>query len=162
VNYHIASDPEVHVHRIGRTGRAGNTGLAFTLYRDSERYKIDRLGDYLGLVIKAEELPPEKLLDTSPVQPRMTTLQVDAGKKQKIRPGDILGALTGQHGIAGNQVGKINVFSDSSYVAVSRDSVSAALKMLGQGKLKGRSFKARRIEGQPTNSRRLARRKNSR
>lgn len=162
VNYHIASDPEVHVHRIGRTGRAGSTGLAFTLYRDNERYKIDRLGDYLGLVIEAEELQPEKLLDTSPVQPRMATLQVDAGKKQKIRPGDILGALTGQHGIAGNQVGKINVFSDSSYVAVSRDAVSAALKMLGQGKLKGRSFKARRIEGQPTNSRRLARRKNSR
>ena len=162
VNYHISSDPEVHVHRIGRTGRAGSTGLAFTLYGDNERYKIDRLGDYLELVIEAEELPSKKLLDISPAQPQMATLQVTAGKKQKIRPGDILGALTGKHGIAGNQVGKINVFTDSSYVAVSRDAVSAALKMLGQGKLKGRSVKARRIEGQPTHSRRLARRKNFR
>jgi ATP-independent RNA helicase DbpA len=161
VNYHIASDPEVHVHRIGRTGRAGSTGLAFTLYGDDERYKIDRLGDYLSLVIEAEELPPKKLLDTSPAQPRMATLQIDAGKKQKIRPGDILGALTGEQGIAGHQVGKINIFADSSYVAVSCDAVSAALKKLGKGKLKGRSFKARRIDGQPTNSRRLARRKNS-
>ncbi len=159
VNYHIASDPEVHVHRIGRTGRAGSTGLAFTFYGDDEQYKIDRLGDYLSLVIEAEELPSKKLLETSPAQPRMTTLQIDAGKKQKIRPGDILGALTGEHGIAGHQVGKIKIFADSSYVAVSRDAVSAALKKLGKGKLKGRSFKARRIDGQPSNSRRLARRK---
>ena len=92
----------------------------------------------------------------------MITVQVDAGKKQKIRPGDILGALTGEHGIAGHQVGKIKIFADNAYVAISRDAVSAALKKLGQGKLKGRSCKARRIDGQPTNSRRLARRRNSR
>ena len=161
VNYHISSDPEVHVHRIGRTGRAGSTGLAFTLYGDNERHKIDRLGDYLELVIEAEELPPKKLLNTSPAQPRMATLLVTAGKKQKIRPGDILGALTGQQGIAGKQVGKINIFPDSSYVAVNQNAVSAALKILSQGKLKGRSVKARKIDGQPTNSRRLERRKKS-
>jgi ATP-independent RNA helicase DbpA len=162
VNYHIASDPEIHVHRIGRTGRAGSTGFAFTLYSESERYKIDRVGDYLSLAIKAEELPSKKLLQQAPAQPAMATLQVDGGKKQKIRPGDILGALTGEHGIDGKQVGKINIFTDSSYVAVNRDAVSAALKKLGQGKLKGRSFKVRRVEGQPTNSRRLARRRANR
>ena len=162
VNYHIASDTEVHVHRIGRTGRAGSTGLALTLFSEDERYKIDRLEKYLNLVIEAEELPPKNLLQTTPEQPKMITVQVDAGKKQKIRPGDILGALTGEHGIAGHQVGKIKIFADNAYVAISRDAVSAALKKLGQGKLKGRSCKARRIDGQPTNSRRLARRRNSR
>jgi ATP-independent RNA helicase DbpA len=107
-------------------------------------------------------LPSKKLLQTSPAEPKMITVQVDAGKKQKIRPGDILGALTGEHGIAGEQVGKIKVFADCTYVAISRDTVSAALKKIGQGKLKGRSYKARRIDGQPTNSRRLARRRSSR
>jgi len=159
VNYQIASDPEVHVHRIGRTGRAGSKGVAFTLYRDDERYKVDRLGEYLDLVIETDDLPPESLLQEKPAQPAMATLQVDGGKKQKLRPGDILGALTGKNGIEGGQVGKINTFADCSYVAVNRDVAGTALEKLGNGKLKGRSFKVRRIEGQPTNSRRIARRR---
>ncbi len=158
VNYEPAGDPEVHVHRIGRTGRAGSTGTAFTFFADKERYKIDRLADYLNRVIEAESLPPAKLLETPPAKPAMATLEVDGGKKQKIRPGDILGALTGEHGIAGKQVGKINIFDNSAYVAVSRDAVKAALRKLGQGKLKGRSVKVRQVQGQPSNSRRIARR----
>jgi ATP-independent RNA helicase DbpA len=158
VNFQLAGDAEVHVHRIGRTGRAGSSGMAFTFYAEDERYKVDRLEAYLNCVIEPESLPPRSLLETVPEQPLMATLQIDGGKKQKIRPGDILGALTGEHGIAGKQVGKINIFDNSSYVAVSRDAVSAALKKLNMGKLKGRTFKARKVEGQPTNSRRLARR----
>jgi ATP-independent RNA helicase DbpA len=77
----------------------------------------------------------------------MATLQIDGGKKQKVRPGDILGALTGDNGIAGKQVGKIQIFDNSAYVAVSRDAIKAALKKLGEGKLKGRSFRVRHIRG---------------
>lgn len=159
VNYQLAGEDEVHVHRIGRTGRAGSTGMAFTLYADKERYKIDRLEALLGITIDATDLPSMSLLETTPPKPTMVTLQIDGGKKQKIRPGDILGALTGEHGIAGKQVGKINIFANTAYVAVSIDVASAALKKLGQGKLKGRSFKARRVDGQPENSRRIARRR---
>jgi len=159
VNYQLAGDTEVHVHRVGRTGRAGSTGKAFTLYNVNERYKVDRLEQYLHTDIAPEPLPPKELLDTSPKRPAMATLQVDGGKKQKIRPGDILGALTGKHGIAGSQVGKINVFADCAYVAVEREQVDAALKKLGEGKIKGRSIKVRQLQGQPTNSRRLARRR---
>ncbi len=158
VNYHMAGDPEVHVHRVGRTGRAGNTGRAFTLYTVAERYKADRLADYLGTAIDAEDLPPESLLTGSPAQASMVTLQIDGGKKRKIRPGDILGALTGAGGIAGAQVGKINVFADVAYVAVAREAREAALTKLRDGTLKGRSIRVRELQGQPDNSRRLARR----
>jgi len=159
VNYQLAGDDEVHVHRIGRTGRAGSTGMALTFYTDKERYKVDRLEKMLGISIEPTALPPMSLLDTQPAKPAMATLQIDGGKKQKLRPGDILGALTGKQGIDGKQVGKINIFANTAYVAVSVNAVSAALKKLTQGKLKGRSFKARRVDGQPENSRRMARRK---
>jgi len=154
INYHVARDAEVHVHRIGRTGRAGSTGMAFTFYAEKERYKIDLLEEFFALVIKNEALPPRRLLDKPPVKAAMVTLQLDGGKKQKVRPGDILGALTGEDGIAGKQVGKIDIFPNRAFVAVSRDAAKAALKKLSEGKLKGRSFRVRRLQGQPAVSKR--------
>ncbi len=145
INYHIARDPEVHVHRIGRTGRAGKKGVALTLFSEKESYRAERLGDYLGRSIEPEPLPPYSLLEKPGYKPAMVTLQIDGGKKQKVRPGDILGALTGPEGIAGKQVGKIDIFDNCAYVAVSRDAAKPALKKLVEGKLKGRSFRARRI-----------------
>jgi len=145
INYHIARDPEVHVHRIGRTGRAGKKGLACTLYSEKESFRAERLGEYLGQLIEPEALPPYNLLEKPGYKPAMVTLQIDGGKKQKIRPGDILGALTGVDGIAGKQVGRIHVLDNVSYVAVSRDAAKSALRKLVEGKLKGRSFRARRI-----------------
>lgn len=145
INFHIARDSEVHVHRIGRTGRAGGKGMAFTFYTDKDGYKIALLEEYLGLVIEPENLPPLHVLEKPPVKAAMATLRIDGGKRQKVRPGDILGALTGENGIPGKQVGKINIFNNCSYVAVSRDTVKAALKKLTEGKLKGRSFRVRRL-----------------
>ncbi len=145
INFHIARDSEVHVHRIGRTGRAGGKGRAFTFYTDKDGYKIALLEEYLELVIEPENLPPLHVLEKLPVKAAMATLRIDGGKKQKLRPGDILGALTGENGIPGKQVGKINIFDNCSYVAVSRDTAKAALKKLTEGKLKGRSFRVRRL-----------------
>jgi ATP-independent RNA helicase DbpA len=145
INYHIARDPEVHVHRIGRTGRAGKKGMAFTLFSEKESFRAERLGEYLGHPIETDPLPPYSLLEKPGYKPAMVTLQIDGGKKQKVRPGDILGALTGTEGIAGKQVGKIDIFDNCAYVAVSRDAAKPALKKLVDGKLKGRSFRARRI-----------------
>jgi ATP-independent RNA helicase DbpA len=145
INYHIARDPEVHVHRIGRTGRAGNKGLACTLFSSKEDYRAARLEEYLDQKIEIDELPPFKLLEKSAYRPPMVTLQIDGGRKQKVRPGDILGALTGENGIAGKQVGKINVFEFFAYVAVNRDAAKPALRKLSAGKLKGRFFRVRRI-----------------
>ncbi len=145
INYHIARDTEVHLHRIGRTGRAGSKGSAYSLISDKESYKVALLQDYLGQIIVAEPLPPMSLLGTKPGQPEMATLLIDGGKKQKVRPGDILGALTGKSGIPGSQVGKIDIFDNRAYVAVHINSIDAALAKLVQGKLKGRSFRVRRL-----------------
>lgn len=145
INYHIARDTEVHIHRIGRTGRAGNSGIACSLYSDKEHYKVALLGDYLDKIIESETLPPDNLLNEHPAKPLMATLLIDGGKKQKVRPGDILGALTGKKGINGNQVGKIHIFDNRSYVAVNQKVIKAAIKKLNDGKLKGRSFRVRQL-----------------
>ncbi len=145
INYQIAREIEVHVHRIGRTGRAGNKGIALTIITEKEKFKLAKLEDFLQQTIEPEALPPIKLLDKPTYQPPMVTLQIDGGKKQKLRPGDILGALTGENGITGKQVGKIQLFPNKAYVAVSRDVITAALKKLQEGKLKGRSFRVRQI-----------------
>lgn len=145
INYHLSREAEVHVHRIGRTGRAGSKGIACTLYNEKEGYRVARLSEYLGQDIAPESLPPISLLDSPTYKPAMATLQIDGGKKQKVRAGDILGALTGEQGITGQQVGKIHIFDNCAYVAVSRDAVNLAFKKLTDGKLKGRSFRARRL-----------------
>lgn len=75
----------------------------------------------------------------------MVTLQIDGGKKQKLRPGDILGALTGENGISGKQVGKIQLFPNKAYVAVRREVAQYALRKISEGKLKGRTFRVRQI-----------------
>lgn len=142
INYHLAFDTEVHIHRIGRTGRAGSKGAAYSFYNNDDGYKVALLEDYLGRDIVNEALPSENLLDTFPTQPVMTTLQIDGGKKQKLRPGDILGALTGENGIEGNEVGKIKITDYRAYVAVNRKVVKKALNKIVNGKLKGRTYRA--------------------
>ena len=141
LNYHIALDTEVHTHRIGRTGRAGSKGVACSLYADKEHHKIALLQDYLQSIIKLGELPHPSLLAQPIDPPKMSTLQIDGGKKQKVRAGDILGALTGENGINGSDVGKINILENWAYVAVKKSTTKQALKKLSTGKLKGRSFR---------------------
>ncbi len=143
INYQVARDTQVHIHRTGRTGRAGKQGVACSLYDDSEGYKVALIGDYLDRIIESEVLPAERSLKSLPITSSMVTLQIDGGKKQKLRPGDILGALTGANGVKGNQVGKIQVFSQRAYVAVSKEVVSHALNKLETGKMKGRAFRVR-------------------
>lgn len=146
-NYHIAHDQELHVHRIGRTGRAGNKGLAFSFYSDKEHQKVSVLEDYLDRTISPEQLPLLDLLDKEPQQSNMITIRIDGGKRQKIRPGDIVGALTGENGISGDQVGKIHVSDNWSYIAVQRDVIKVAFKKLSEGKLKGRTFRVMVVRG---------------
>lgn len=147
INYHIAHDAESHLHRIGRTGRAGSTGIACSLYSDKESHRVAQLEANVDPILDSEPLPSLTLLDKPVMKPAMATLQIDGGKKQKIRPGDILGALTGEQGIDGKQVGKIHLADNWAFVAVSRDATKPALKKLTEGKLKGRSFRVRLIGG---------------
>jgi len=150
--YQLANEPEIHVHRIGRTGRAGSKGLACSLYTNHDELRLTMIGDYLGQTIHHATLPGRDVLNSKPAKPTMATLQIGGGKKQKIRPGDIVGALTNNHGIAGDQVGKINVADNWSYVAVKREVVKVACKHLEQGKLKGRTFRVRQLSDKPASS----------
>ncbi len=140
-NFELSRDPEVHVHRIGRTGRAGSKGIAFSFYSDKEEYRVARIDEYMDIAISPSTLP-EKPVER-PFYPSMQTIQILGGKKQKVRAGDILGALTKQAGIDGKKIGKINILPMVSYVAVEHDVVKPALKQLQTGKMKGRNFKAR-------------------
>jgi len=148
VNYHMGRNLEDHVHRIGRTGRAGDQGVAWTFYDGRDVVKIEQIQQAQEHAIKNTYLPSQTVLDQAVAGATMVTLQVNAGKKQKkqkIRPGDILGALTGEGGIESRDVGKIKIVSNVSYVAVSSESAKAAMNKLTTGKLKGRSFRVRKL-----------------
>ena len=141
INFQVAHDSEVHVHRIGRTGRAGSKGFACTLFDDKEAYQVALLEDRFGAIIP-EALPPQSVFNEKPMEPLMECIRIDGGKKQKVRAGDILGALTGSDGIDGKSVGKIQLFDHCAYVAVESKVAKAAVLKIGKGKLKGRTFRA--------------------
>lgn len=146
INYDLTRETEVHIHRIGRTGRAGQSGLAISLCTPSEQYKVDDIADYMKTEITVETDESLHDGDMSVMhRPPMVTLAVDGGKKNKIRPGDVLGALTGDGGIGGHQVGKIDINDFAAYVAVERDVAKSALQHLQESRIKGRKFKVRRL-----------------
>ncbi len=145
INYQIARELNVHVHRVGRTGRADGHGIACTLFTDKEQHKIARLEEYLGYDIAIESLPAPSPASSRPYKPPMVSLQIDGGRKQKLRPGDIVGALTAEGGIDADQIGKILTQDQCAYVAVKREVANEALQILTDGKLKGRRFRIRRL-----------------
>ena len=145
INVDTTPDSEIHIHRIGRTGRAGAAGLALTLASLDEMGRIGRIEQLLGFEMRWLPLDSLEKMPGGALLPAMDTLQILGGRKEKIRPGDILGALTGEAGFAGSQIGKINVTEFHSYVAVERGIAREAVKRLSNGKLKGRKVKVRRM-----------------
>lgn len=143
INYQLARDPEIHLHRIGRTGRAGNKGMAHSIITHQDAHKIIKLEEYLAHDITLEDLPAIAVLNNAIGQSAMVTLLIDGGKKQKVRPGDILGALTANKTISGKSIGKIQIFDNRAYVAVEPQIANVAEKTIANGKLKGRNFRVR-------------------
>lgn len=142
INYELSFDPEVHVHRVGRTGRAGTSGLAVSLVTPQEMVRVHALEDYTRQAVVWQ--PASQVLSATPValDAEMATLCIDGGRKAKIRPGDILGALTGDAGLTAAEVGKIDMFPIHAYVAIRQKSAKKALQRLQEGKIKGKSCKA--------------------
>lgn len=145
VNFELSRDPEVHVHRIGRTGRAGESGTAFSFYGDTDSYKVNLIGDEYKLDISSSLLPDNSVLSRPVFRPKMACIQIDGGKKDKLRPGDILGALTSSNSIQADQIGKIAVFPNKAFVAVDRTILKLALALFNDGKMKGRRFRVRHL-----------------
>lgn len=142
INYEMPRDIKEFVHRVGRTGRAGESGLAISLIGRNDDRKIEAVGELLQDV---EQRPISKLpvATGEPPTARMRTIVVHGGRKDKIRPGDIVGALTGELGLEVDSIGKISVGDRVTHIAIESDVAPQALKRINAGKIKGRSFKAR-------------------
>lgn len=144
VNWELSTDADVHLHRVGRTGRAGRIGKAWSLVAPAEMPRIAAIEARAGKPLRWSKLPGLNASIT-PLSAVMRTLAIDGGRQDKLRPGDIVGALTGDAGIAFDVVGKITVFATRSYVAIRRGEAGAAHKRLGEGKIKGRKFRVRTL-----------------
>lgn len=146
INYDLAFEHDVHIHRIGRTGRAGNKGLALTLTTPNDAEGICAIEDNLSYpLIWGNENELSK--NATPIfQPDMVTVCLDAGRKDKIRPGDILGALTKDAGLPADAIGKIDIAALCSYVAIHRNQIDRAYQYLKNGKLKGRKVNVKKLQ----------------
>lgn len=146
INVDVTPDPDTHVHRIGRTGRVDAEGWAFSLASLDEMGRVGAIEERLGAPVEWTPLSALTPASSEPLRPPMATLQILGGRKEKIRAGDVLGALTKDLGFAGAQIGKIDVNDFSTYVAVERDIAADVLRRLSGGKVKGRSVKVRRLD----------------
>lgn len=145
IAWELPVDPDVHIHRIGRTGRAGHSGLALSLCSPAERQRAAAILSRPGAAVKWGRLPaPPATL--APAPPAMVTLVIEGGRKDKLRPGDLLGALTGEIGLPGAAVGKIDILPERSYVAIGRAHAEVALQGLRARKVKGKTFRVFRLD----------------
>jgi ATP-independent RNA helicase DbpA len=145
INVDVTPDPEIHVHRIGRTGRAGETGLALSLASLDEMGSVGRIELLQGRESTWHSLAELTATEGGRLLPAMATIHIQAGRKEKIRPGDVLGALTADLGYSREQIGKIDINEFATYVAVERSIAQEVVARLNQGRIKGRSVKTRRL-----------------
>jgi ATP-independent RNA helicase DbpA len=145
VNYELPSDADTYLHRMGRTGRAGSGGLSLSLCAPAEMPRALKIEALLGAALRWRKIAPIHLKAETPLPAPMATLRIDGGRGDKLRPGDVLGALTGDAGLPGDAIGKIDVFATRTYVAIARRLADKALSRLRTGKIKGRSFRIERV-----------------
>ncbi|GGW83340.1 ATP-dependent RNA helicase DbpA [Alteromonas halophila] len=145
INYTLSEDMDTHTHRVGRTARAGETGQAVSLIVDDDLLRIEQLAERLKRDIPVKGAQALRFHKNRIVMPDYTAIMLGAGKKQKLRPGDILGALTQEAGIPGDDIGKIAVRNSQSFVAVKTRSVKRAMAQFREGKIKGKKVRARKL-----------------
>jgi ATP-independent RNA helicase DbpA len=145
VNFDLPYQPEVYVHRIGRTGRAGESGVAVSLISEQDNSKLGEIEQVTGFIIERKTLgfKNQHGLSKNSIhrEAPMQTLSISGGRKDKLRPGDILGALTGEAGgLKSENIGKIEIHDRIAYVAVSSEIAATALHRLREGRIKGQKF----------------------
>ncbi|MCY6355170.1 DEAD/DEAH box helicase [Clostridium sp. ZS2-4] len=164
INYDIPVEKESYVHRIGRTGRAGNTGTAITFVCPYEARFFNEIQEYLGYAISKKEIPSEeeaeqgkkifekkfkarpklKIDKSAELSKEITKLHINAGKKKKIRPGDIVGAIVNIEGISGDDIGIIDVQDNFTYVDILDNKGNIVLKQLQHITIKGKKVKVQK------------------
>ena len=143
VNFELPQQPETYVHRIGRTGRAERQGVAVSLSRSGGDRKLQAIEELTHIPIARLDLAVPRGLDRSLARPAaMGTIRIAGGRRDKLRPGDLLGALTGDCGLEGADVGRIDVHEQVAYVAVRRELARTAAERLDAGRIKTRRFRA--------------------
>jgi len=145
INFELAFDHDIHIHRIGRTGRAGSKGLALSLTTPADAERLCAIEMGLSQPLTWGNINTLNQTDLSIISPTMVTLSLSAGRKDKIRPGDILGALTKDAGLAGDMIGKITVAAIHSYVTIHQSQADKAYQYFQNGKLKGRKVHVKRL-----------------
>ncbi|TDR79886.1 ATP-dependent RNA helicase DbpA [Paludibacterium purpuratum] len=143
INVDVARDAEVHIHRIGRTGRGDEQGLALTLAAPADQRWVDEISRYQQAPLAWRDSAELMVKGTGRLVPPMVTLCIAAGKKEKLRPGDILGALTGEGGLDGQAIGKIQITEFASFVALRREVAEQHFTRLTDCKIKGKPRKMR-------------------
>ncbi|MFO1516364.1 MAG: ATP-dependent RNA helicase DbpA [Lysobacterales bacterium] len=146
VNYELPTDADTYLHRIGRTGRAGRDGLALSLCSPRELPRAHAIEARLGQPLRWERAAPLGGKPQGVPAPAMATLRIDAGRSDKLRPGDIVGALTGDAGLHKDAIGKIDVYATRSYVAIARAQAPKALNGLRAHGIKGRRFRVSALQ----------------
>lgn len=142
-NFELPKQAEVYIHRIGRTARAGKQGMAVSLIEERELWRLQGIGELQPDAELTQKSINHEASSRDSLRPAMVTLQINGGKKNRLRAGDILGALTASGGIKGSEVGTIDVFDTFAYVAVNTRVAKAALKQLAGSPIKGRKFRIR-------------------
>lgn len=142
INYDMPFETETYVHRIGRTARAGKVGHAYSLMKASEGYRLEEINKFTNNDFQVEKINLRAAGEPLDLEAPMVTLSVNGGRKNKISPGDILGALTAEGSISGSDVGKIDCGDFITFVAVNRDVAGTAFDILRTKMIKGRQLKA--------------------
>lgn len=150
INFDLPQQPEPYVHRIGRTGRAGRAGLAIALITPRDTRRLEDIELTTGVKLEradVETLPSADPRNAVKLDAPWETLCISAGRKDKMRPGDILGALTGEAGgLSAADVGKIEIQDRISYVAVAKRVAKVAFQRLSEGRIKGRKARIERVK----------------
>ncbi len=130
IHYHLPESEDSYIHRVGRTARWDNSGQAYFILAPDEEVPT-----YVHAEVSDCEIP---VIDTGCCpQPRMTTLYIGKGKKDKISKGDIVGFLCKKGGLQSSQIGRIDVKDHYAYVAIDRKQLQSVLHCVAGEKIKG-------------------------
>ena len=145
VNYRLSEDLDTHTHRVGRTGRAGKAGLACSLVSDAEEIYLARIEERLNTTLRKMGAESLRFHANRITAADYVCISISGGKKEKLRPGDLLGALTQDANIPADDIGKIKITSTVSFMAIKPRSVKRAMNLFREGRIKGKRFRARKL-----------------
>lgn len=146
INFDLATNPEVYTHRIGRTARAGKTGLAVSLFIEKEMYKYDEICEFQGANdIIIEDVSSYQSSKEYDLKPQMESIFISGGRKDKLRPGDIVGTIVQNTDAEFEDIGEVTILNTTTYVAINKSVFSKVLFQLSNVKIKKRKFKIGRV-----------------